>query len=163
VTVSDDVTIASGETTTLTSSAPGGVTYSWSPTTGLSDPGSATTDASPTVTTTYTVTVTDADGCENFESVTVTVDGVLGGTDLENTAIKLHPNPTTGVIFVTNSGTDEPFRLEIYTTEGKQVYTSEGLNLNVNEPIDLSYLARGVYFVKISTRENQFQEKVVLH
>ncbi|MCC7455209.1 MAG: PKD domain-containing protein, partial [Crocinitomix sp.] len=94
VTVSDDVTIASGETTTLTSSAPGGVTYSWSPTTGLSDPGAATTDASPTVTTTYTVTVTDADGCENFESVTVTVDGVLGGTDLENASIQLHPNPT---------------------------------------------------------------------
>lgn len=163
VTVSDDVTIASGETTTLTSSAPGGVTYSWSPTTGLTDPGDATTDASPTVTTTYTVTVTDADGCENFESVTVTVDGVLGATDLENASIKLHPNPTTGLIYVTNSGTDEPFRLEIYTTEGKQVYTSEGLNLNGNEPIDLSNLARGVYFVKISTRENQFQEKVVLH
>ena len=163
VTVSDDVTIASGETTTLTSSAPGGVTYSWSPTAGLTAPGAATTDASPTVTTTYTVTVTDADGCENFESVTVTIDGVLGGTDLENATIKLHPNPTTGVIYVTNSGTDEPFKLEIYTTEGKQVYTSEGLNLNGNEPIDLSYLARGVYFVKISTRENQFQEKVVLH
>ena len=64
---------------------------------------------------------------------------------------------------MTNSGTDEPFKLEIYTTEGKQVYTSEGLNLNGNEPIDLSYLARGVYFVKISTRENQFQEKVILH
>lgn len=163
VTVSDDVTIASGETTTLTSSAPGGVTYSWSPTTGLTDPGAATTDASPTVTTTYTVTVTDADGCENFESVTVTVDGVLGGTDVENASIQLHPNPTTGLIYITHSGTDAPFKLEIYTTEGKQVYTSEGLNLNGNEPIDLSYLARGVYFVKISTRENQFQEKVILH
>lgn len=163
VTVSDDVTIASGETTTLTSSAPGGVTYSWSPTTGLTDPGAATTDASPTVTTSYTVTVTDTDGCENFESVTVTVDGVLGETDVENTSIQLHPNPTTGLIYITHSGTDEPFKLEIYTTEGKQVYTSEGLNLNGNEPIDLSYLARGVYFVKISTRENQFQEKVILH
>ncbi|MCC7454666.1 MAG: T9SS type A sorting domain-containing protein, partial [Crocinitomix sp.] len=77
--------------------------------------------------------------------------------------IQLHPNPTTGLIYITHSGTDAPFKLEIYTTEGKQVYTSEGLNLNGNEPIDLSYLARGVYFVKISTRENQFQEKVILH
>ena len=38
----------------------GPYTYSWSPTTGLSDPTAANPTASPTATTTYTVTVTDS-------------------------------------------------------------------------------------------------------
>ncbi len=41
----------------------GGVTYSWSPTTGLDNPNSATPFASPAQTTQYTLTVTNAYGC----------------------------------------------------------------------------------------------------
>lgn len=61
---------------TLEGNASGGTppySYSWAPTEGLSDPNSATTDVCPTVTTTYTLTVTDANGCESTDEVTVTV------------------------------------------------------------------------------------------
>jgi subtilisin family serine protease len=51
----------------------GGTSYSWSPTTGLDDPAISNPVASPSVTTSYTVTVTDADGCTGTAEVTVKV------------------------------------------------------------------------------------------
>ncbi|WP_114782008.1 Ig-like domain-containing protein [Botryobacter ruber] len=67
----NDVTIIQGRTTELR--ATGGVTYQWAPATGLSNPNVANPVASPDVTTTYTVTVTTAEGCEATDEVTVTV------------------------------------------------------------------------------------------
>ena len=49
-------------------------TYSWSPSEGLSDPTIANPTASPGENTTYTVTVTDAEGCQASDDVTVTVN-----------------------------------------------------------------------------------------
>lgn len=66
-----DVTICSGDVTQL--GASGGVSYSWTPVTGLSNPNIPDPIASPSVTTVYTVSVTDADGCVGTDDVTVTV------------------------------------------------------------------------------------------
>ena len=52
---------------------PGNV-YSWSPTTGLSDPNIANPIANPSVSTTYTLTVTNSTGCSAEGSVNVSVD-----------------------------------------------------------------------------------------
>lgn len=54
--------------------ATGGGTYVWSPITGLSDPNIADPIADPTSTTVYTVTVSDAIGCQNTDQVIVTVN-----------------------------------------------------------------------------------------
>ncbi len=48
--------------------------YSWSPATGLSATNIANPLATPTVTTTYCVTVTDANGCTSSACVTITVN-----------------------------------------------------------------------------------------
>jgi gliding motility-associated-like protein len=66
-----DVSICIGGSVVL--GASGGVSYTWSPATGLSDPNSATPTASPVVTTTYTVTATDANGCTGTDQVTVSI------------------------------------------------------------------------------------------
>ncbi|HOT16726.1 MAG TPA: hypothetical protein PLB07_03640, partial [Bacteroidales bacterium] len=57
-----------------------GYTYLWSPVAGLSDPNSKTPTAKPSATTTYTVTVTDANGCQTTASVVVNVAPVLNVT-----------------------------------------------------------------------------------
>jgi hypothetical protein len=58
-----------------------GVTYSWSPTLGLSDTTIANPIANPTTTTTYTLTTTQtAGGCTARDSVTTTVDTALPTT-----------------------------------------------------------------------------------
>lgn len=71
VTTSPDVSICPFTTTQLQAS--GTANYSWSPTTGLSCTNCVSPFASPSSTTTYTVTGTDANGCSNTANVTVTV------------------------------------------------------------------------------------------
>ena len=68
----NDVTICVGESTPLTAS--GGIAYAWAPAAGLSSTTIANPIASPTVTTTYTVTVTDALGCVATDVITITVN-----------------------------------------------------------------------------------------
>lgn len=53
--------------------ATGGGSYQWSPAGGLSNPSGANPKASPAVTTTYKVVVTNAFGCKDSATVTVTV------------------------------------------------------------------------------------------
>jgi len=65
-----DVTICNGSTTTL--GATGGTTYSWSPSTGLSNPSIANPSANPSATTTYTVTAT-SNGCSATDVMVVNV------------------------------------------------------------------------------------------
>ncbi len=58
----------------LTLSASGGNTYSWTPAQGLSNTSIANPVASPTVSSTYTLTGTDANGCQNTDEITITVN-----------------------------------------------------------------------------------------
>ena len=67
-----DSLCAGGTGVPLTAS--GAVTYVWAPSNGLSCTGCANPTATPTVTTIYTVTGTDANGCANKDSITVKVN-----------------------------------------------------------------------------------------
>lgn len=81
VNAGSDEVICSGDSVTLTAS--GASSYTWTPTTGLSPTTGAVVTASPTSTVTYTVTGTDANGCVDTDDITVTVN----------------PLPTTSPIF----------------------------------------------------------------
>jgi hypothetical protein len=65
--ISGNTTICAGNSTTLTAS--GGTTYNWSNNLG----NNASVTVAPSVNTTYSVTVSNANGCSAFASVTVTV------------------------------------------------------------------------------------------
>lgn len=68
---SSEVVKSVNETVTLQAS--GGVTYSWSPVTGLDDPASSNPQCSVAENTTYTVTVIDENGFTDTKEVNVTV------------------------------------------------------------------------------------------
>lgn len=71
ISAGNDMTICSGSMTQLQAS--GGVSYSWTPTTGLNNANTATPNATPpSNNSTYTVVGTDALGCSNTDSVTLT-------------------------------------------------------------------------------------------
>lgn len=67
----NDTTISIGNSANLNGT--GGGTYLWSPSTGLSCTTCPNPVANPTVTTTYTLIVTDANGCTDVSTITVTI------------------------------------------------------------------------------------------
>ncbi len=72
----DNETICLGSSTTLQGTATGGtgtLTYEWTGL-GLDNPNIANPVATPSVTTTYTLVVTDEDGCSDTDQVIITVD-----------------------------------------------------------------------------------------
>jgi len=73
-----DDTICLNQVTQLNATAlpPDTYTYLWTPTTGLSDPTISNPIATPTNTTTYTVSVTSSAGCTMTDSMTVTISGI---------------------------------------------------------------------------------------
>ncbi len=70
----DNRTICDGDEIQL--DAGGAVSYSWSPTTALSNPAIGNPYATPDTTTVYTVTGTDTNGCANSDDVIITVEPV---------------------------------------------------------------------------------------
>jgi hypothetical protein len=106
ITASSNVTICSGQNTTLTASGAGaGGTYAWSPATGLSATTGDSVVSSTTTTRTYTVTGTNVAGCTGTATVTVTVNAVP-------TAVTVAKNPTVlcagGVTTLTATGGNNP-------------------------------------------------------
>jgi hypothetical protein len=102
-----DKTICFGDSTTL--GASGGVNYSWSPASGLSNPSVFNPAASPAGTTTYTVIVSDAAGCLDVDSMIVNVNQlpvINAGNDASicfGTSAPL--NATGGVNYLWSPGT----------------------------------------------------------
>ena len=97
LTVSPNATVCPAGSTTLTAS--GAVSYTWSPAAGLSSANGASVIASPAVTTTYTVSGTNATGCVSTASVQVTAGS--------NPVLTVSPNTTicpSGSATLTASG-----------------------------------------------------------
>ena len=69
--VSSDTAINFGSSYQLNAS--GGINYSWTPSTGLDDINISNPIATPSQTTTYTVSISDGAGCTSFRQVTITV------------------------------------------------------------------------------------------
>ncbi|MDZ4822851.1 MAG: gliding motility-associated C-terminal domain-containing protein [Flavobacteriales bacterium] len=73
ISAGDNAEICEGESVVIT--VTGGAFYNWTPTTGLSNAFDNNPSASPSSTTTYTVTGTDSNGCVNSDVITVFVYG----------------------------------------------------------------------------------------
>ena len=124
VTAGPDISICQGGSGQIYVNAGGGtgnLSYSWTPTTGLSNPNIYNPIASPTQTTTYTCTVTDGQTSQNV-SITVTVNDVI----VEDEYISIcpddvyhwHGSPYTGVgtyqfDTVTSQGCDKTIYLHL--------------------------------------------------
>lgn len=121
------------------------ISYTWTPATGLDNATSASPIASPTVTTTYTVTVEDLDGAIAMDMITVTVveDPSSSISELNANAFNVYPNPAKNNVTVSNL--DANHSVQVIDLTGKTVLTSKTGNLSVGHLVD------GVYFVQISS------------
>lgn len=72
--------------------------------------------------------------------------------------IRLFPNPSEGILRFTISAPLENASISVYTLDGKEVHSEKG-SWKTETAIDLKYLAKGLYIVKISDGEKSFVEK----
>jgi len=123
--------------------AGGATSYTWNT--------SATTNSisvSPSVTTTYSVTGADANGCENTAIITQSVSACTGLNEIkiESSGLEIFPNPTNGflTVIVPYSSNEE---IEVYNVIGEIVLKTEIKENKVE--IDLLEKASGIYFIKV--------------
>jgi hypothetical protein len=120
--------------------------FSWQPTAGLNCANCPNPKASPTITTTYTVTKTQ---CKSVTSdvITVTVSPV-GIDELVNANIfKISPNPTKDILNIdisTSFDITKNLSIKITDVLGKELVLTE-----YQKQVDISYLETGIYFVSI--------------
>ncbi|MBX7181518.1 MAG: PKD domain-containing protein, partial [Bacteroidia bacterium] len=91
VTITGNINVLAGQNQTacpgnsVNLSASGATSYSWSPSTGLSNSTIANPVATPSVTTTYVVTGTDGSGCTGTDTVVVTIGTITVSAGLDQT------------------------------------------------------------------------------
>jgi gliding motility-associated-like protein len=140
-TVGATTTITLGSSTSL--SASGGVTYSWVPSTGLSNPNISNPIASPAVTTEYCVYVFDAGGCFDSACVWVFVEMPCIMQSLETllpNAFSPNADGENDQLCVPNNACIVSFVLKIYDRWGEKVFETD----NVNDCWDGMYKGRAL-------------------
>lgn len=154
INVSGNQSICIGTSTGLTAS--GGVTYNWSPSTGLSSSTVSNPIATPTSTTTYTVTATDANGCVGNNMINITVNPLpninAGADQVICSGDGFIPNATGGVSYTWDNGANQgttiyPSTTTNYTVIGTDMNGCQGtdnLVVNVSPAIFLSDVVTSV-------------------
>lgn len=151
-----NVPLCRGKSATLTAS--GATTYTWS--TGSSATSLAIT---PTITTTYSVTATNAFGCSSSAAKTLSVQNCTGvdAWDVRNAELTVYPNPGKGLYQLRIAGVDN----KIYTVD---IFNSLGQLAHIAYAGDKDFLdlsgdmfKSGIYFVKLR-ETNSIIQKVLL-
>jgi gliding motility-associated-like protein len=151
-----DVTIVIGNNTVIGGSptGPSGSTFLWSPIPGLDNATSANPLATPATTTTYTVTVTSAQGCTATDAVTITVlptifipDGISPNADGDNDewmldGIELFPNCV----------------VEVYNRWGELLFQSVGYKERWKGTYNGKELPVGTYYYVIDLKDPLFPD-----
>ncbi|MBS1636703.1 MAG: DUF2341 domain-containing protein [Bacteroidetes bacterium] len=149
--VTSNTQICAGQTATLTAS--GASTYSWSTTQTT-----AGITVTPSVTTTYTVSGTNANGCKASATVTQNVLPCTGVEELNagKNIIMIYPNPTSGQFMLETNGRTQ---IEICNLLGAVILT-ETFDAGKHS-ISLAEQANGVYYIKARQNNHQQILKVV--
>ena len=139
--------ICVGEIATLTASTTA-TSYTWN--TGAT---TLSTTVSPSVTTTYSINVTNVYGCIGSSNVTVNVNACVGLNELVSENVSIYPNPNTGVLNITlPTSISQNSSLEIYDAIGKLV-VKQTLTNELNS-VNISDLTNGIYLFKILNNNN---------
>src|SRR5690554_5640426 len=137
---------------------PTGGTFSGNGVTGSNfDPGTAGEG-----THTITYTFTDGNGCENSATIDITVDGCVGVDKNELNKLTVSPNPASDYIEVRVDENNTINNIQLMSLEGKVVPVVYTTVDNQTTQIDVSSVAKGTYFIQLSSEKGQLTRKVIV-
>ncbi|HRK28701.1 MAG TPA: T9SS type A sorting domain-containing protein, partial [Chitinophagales bacterium] len=157
--------------TAITLFASGGSTYAWQGPNLFSSSVQNPVRNSATLSMggTYTVTVTDVNGCKGTANTVVSVITCPGkvGEETQTSGLMVYPNPSGGMVtvwFTANSA--EMVKLAVYSSDGKEVavlfmdYTEPATTYQL--PFDATYLPSGTYFALLQYSSGKVEKMPVM-
>jgi gliding motility-associated-like protein len=150
-----NVDIPSGGSTVLNGT--GGGMYLWAPATGLSSTTIANPVASPTVTTTYTLTVTDTSGCVGWDTVRVSIIKVV----IPNDGISPNGDGVNDLWEIPNLESFPGALVEVYNRWGEMLMSTTDYQ---NNKWDGKYKGKelpvGTYYYVINLNSDLFPDPI---
>ncbi|MEA3495659.1 MAG: T9SS type A sorting domain-containing protein [Bacteroidota bacterium] len=104
-------------------------------------------------------------GCTGYDTIFITFEDCSGiDESIENLEVKIYPNPAKENIFVSISKQQTRIHLQLINPQGKNILEEdfEAYNEKNIKEIDVSKLAKGIYFIKISSDNSVVLKKFVL-
>ena len=138
-----DQTICTGQNANLL--ATGGTSYSWNPTSGLTNPLIANPVANPASTTLYTVTVTDVNGCSATDDVNLTVNTIPTSTFNLTSPVCVGQS----ISQITYTGSGSAGAQYNWDFDGGSIVSGSGQG-----PYQVNWNLPGIYNVSLSVTEN---------
>ncbi len=114
---------------------------------------------------TTSIIVTAEDGTINNYSIRFSVQtGINSDINYLNHDVLIYPNPADNLIYIKTNIDMLHFDLMIYDTKGTCLYNEQHINTNkgVSKEINVENLKKGIYYLKIITKENIFIEKLII-
>ena len=116
----------------------------------------------PTVNGSYSVKVTDGNGCENTSApynvtfLTVTEAGALSG-------VAVYPNPASGILHIDLAGNSEGRTLfKLLNVDGHILFEKQADSANGHYTMNLESLSQGIYVLQMSTDKQIVYRHVVI-
>ena len=167
VTTLKDTVLKKGDSIQLSVVVTGGsgsYTYSWTPVSGLNKADILSPVAVVDTTITYTLKVSDPNGCSKVSAVQLKVTTITAldpiATEL---GLQIFPSPNNGTFFIT---TRKPLNeryilIELFDALGNQVYkeTVNGMQ-KLQRKIQMAAAGSGIYFIRLTGRKFSHTAKI---
>lgn len=138
----------------LTGGLPAGGTYTGTGVTGGNF--NPSTAGAGTQTITYTVTT---NGCTDAVSQSIIVEDCAGIEEAATFGLEIYPNPASSVVTI-KTGKEVTFSM--ISEDGKVVYPASSLSMNTETQIQVSHLAKGIYFLHFTGVQGNLVQKVIV-
>lgn len=158
----DEVVASNGDDGSISISADGGtgdLSYDW---TGPDNFTSDAEDLTDLADGTYTVTVTDENGCEVTEDV---IEVLVGINELgNNITVQVYPNPNNGVFTLNFDGLNgDEVIVNIMDAQGRIVENRQinAVSGNYSETVDMTNVSSGMYYMTFISNGYKTTQKIV--
>jgi len=114
---------------------------------------------------TYHVTVVDALGCSDSDTIQVNFTVGISNADGSEANATFFPNPTTGILNMHLQGFEETkLQVEFIDINGKSIRTMllENITTDYTTTFDLTELAEGSYFIKIFSPTSGISKQIMI-
>jgi gliding motility-associated-like protein len=137
----------------ITLFASGATSYSWSPASGLSCSNCATPTATPDITTTYTVTGTDANGCTSTANITISIDYDCNELFIPTIFSPNGNGPEKNETVCIYSNCIAEMEFAIYSRWGQQIFSTNNPQQCWDGTFDGKELTTGAYTYRLFVKQ----------